>query len=75
LSQKKYASFEFHLMGANIGEYLYEHNVLVVVARGGTAEEGVIIDPWRDSGDLYFAKVSEDTKYQWKHRGNRGCQR
>ena len=75
LSQKKYASFEFHLMGANIGEYLSEHNILVVVAKCGTVEDGIIIDPWRDSGDLYFAKVSEDTKYKWKHRGNRGCQR
>jgi hypothetical protein len=75
LSQKKYASFEFHLMGANIGEYLFEHNVLVVVAKGGRVEEGIIIDPWRDSGNLYFSKVSEDTKYQWKHRANRGCQR
>ena len=75
LSQKKYASFEFHLMGANIGEYLFEHNVLVVVAKGGNVEEGIIIDPWRDSGDLYFSKVSEDTKYTWKHRANRGCQR
>jgi len=75
LSQKKYASFEFHLMGANIGEYLFEHNVLVVVAKGGRVEEGIIIDPWRDSGNLYFSKVSKDRKYQWKHRANRGCLR
>ena len=75
LSQKKYASFEFHLMGANIGEYLYEHNVLVVVAKGGRVEDGIIIDPWRDSGEVYFSKVSEDTKYKWKHRANRGCLR
>jgi hypothetical protein len=75
LSQKKYASFEFHLMGANIGEYLFEHNVLVVVAKGGRVEDGIIIDPWRDSGELYFSKVSEDTKYKWKHRANRGCLR
>ena len=73
LSKKKYASFEFHLMGANIGEYWSEHNVLVVLVKGGNVEEGIIIDPWRDSGKLYFSKVSEDTIYQWKHRVNRGC--
>jgi len=75
LSQKKYPSFEFHLMGANVGEYWYEHNVLLVIEKGGKVEEGIIIDPWRDSGNLYVSKVNEDTRYQWKHRANRGCQR
>jgi hypothetical protein len=73
LSQKHYNSFEFHLMGANIGEYFYEHNALVVVAKGGKIEEGIIIDPWRDSGELYFSKVENDTAYRWTHRPKRGC--
>jgi len=75
LSQKKYASFEFHLMGANIGEYLFEHNVLVVVAKGGRVEDGIIIDPWRDSGEVYFSKVRDDSEYKWSHRSERGCLR
>lgn len=73
LSRKHYVSFEFHLAGANIGEYFYEHNALVVVARGGNVEEGIIIDPWRDSGKLYFSTVEDDSEYKWKHRPNRGC--
>ena len=73
LSQKKYVSFEFHLVGANIGEYFYEHNALVVVAKGGAVEEGIVIDPWRDSGELYFSKVEDDLTYKWKHRAARGC--
>ena len=75
LLQKNHASFEFHLMGANIGEYWYEHNVLVVVEKGGKIGEGIIIDPWRDSGNLYFSKAQEDTQYHWQHRGTRGCKR
>ncbi len=73
LSQKKYTSFEFHLVGANIGEYFFEHNALVVVVKGGKVEEGIIIDPWRNSGELYFSKVEDDSEYQWKHRPTRGC--
>ena len=69
--QKSYPSFEFHLMGANIGEYWTEHNVMVVVAKGMPAKKGIVIDPWRDAGRLYFSKVKEDTKYAWKHRANR----
>lgn len=73
LSRKQSTSFEFHLVGANIGEYFYEHNALVVVAKGGKVQEGVIIDPWRNSGELYFSKMEDETAYTWKHRPERGC--
>ncbi len=69
--QKNYSSFEFHLVGANIGEYFFEHNAFVVVAKGGSIQKGILIDPWRNSGKLYFSRVSEDKKYQWKHREER----
>ncbi len=73
-SKKQYTHFEFHLLVANKGEYFYEHNTLVVVAKGGKVLEGIVIDPWRNSGKLYFSKVSEDREYEWKHREKRGCQ-
>jgi len=71
LKSQNYASFDFHLMAANIGEYWHEHNVLLVVGKGKAIDEGIIIDPWRNSGRLFFAKVKEDTKYQWIHRPKR----
>jgi len=74
-SKKQSAHFEFHLLVSHKGEYFYEHNVLVVVAKGKNILDGVIIDPWRDPEQLYFSKVREDKKYQWKHRGERGCLR
>ncbi|UPT77266.1 hypothetical protein MN086_09420 [Sulfurovum sp. XGS-02] len=73
LSKKHYDSFEFHLIGANVGEYFFEHNALVVVAKGGKIKEGIIIDPWRESGKLYFSKVEDDPDYVWIHRPVRGC--
>ena len=73
LSEKNYNAFEFHLMGTNIGEYFYEHNALVVVSKGRNTQEGVIIDPWRNSGKLYFSKIEDDPEYIWYHRPKRGC--
>jgi len=70
---QSYPSFEFHLVGANIGEYWSEHNSLVIVAKGMLIEEGMIIDPWRKGGKLYFSKVKDDKKYIWQHRPSRGC--
>ena len=75
LLQKRYPHFEFHLVGANIGEYFFEHNALVLVAKGGSIKNGILIDPWRDSGKLYFSRISDDAEYQWKHREERGCLR
>jgi hypothetical protein len=73
-SNKNYRHFEFHLLVADQGEYFYEHNTLVVVAKGGKVLDGIVIDPWRNSGKLYFSKVNDDKKYEWEHREKRGCQ-
>ena len=73
LRQQGYTGFTFHLVGANVGEYFFEHNALVVVAKGKKVQDGVVLDPWRDSGKLYFSKVKEDEVYKWVHRLDRGC--
>ncbi len=70
-----FPSFSFHLAGANIGEYWREHNAFVVVGRGARVEDGVVIDPWRVGGRLFFVKLKEDKAYQWVHRPSRGCGR
>ncbi|MDY0263895.1 MAG: hypothetical protein RBR12_01820 [Sulfurospirillum cavolei] len=57
-------SFDLRWGVANKGE-LNEHNSVVVVAKGGTFQTGILIDPWRHSGVLYWAKVSDDPEYRW----------
>ena len=44
-----------------------EHNVLVIVAKGASFYTGILLDPWRNSGDLYWAKITEeeDPQYDW----------
>lgn len=73
LHSKGYEHFEFHLIGSDIGSYLFEHNALAVVKKGQEIEEGIVIDPWRNSGALYFSKIKEDDAYSWSHRADRGC--
>jgi hypothetical protein len=41
-----------------------EHNALVVTAKGGRFECGIVLDAWRDCGRLYWVEVSRD-KYPW----------
>jgi len=74
LSPQGYEHYDFHLVGAHIGEYWFEHNALVIVKKGEKdIQKGIIIDAWRNSGKLYFSKVEDDEDYTWSHRPERGC--
>ena len=73
--QSDYPSFEFHLAVSNKGEYWSEHNSLVIVGKGKPIESGIVIDPWRYAGKLYFSKLKDDKQYHWIHRPTRGCQK
>jgi hypothetical protein len=44
---------------------LGEHNAVVVTAKGQPFSEGIVLDAWRDSSDLFFTKVEEDREYFW----------
>lgn len=70
LSKTEYESFDFYLGVSNMGK-LNEHNSLVVTAKGTGFSHGVVMDPWRGSGTLFFIKVEEDRNYAWKHRANK----
>lgn len=62
-------SFDYYIGGANINDYWEEHNSLIVTCKGCKFEQGVVLDPWRNSGDLYFSYVKDDKKYIWTQRG------
>jgi hypothetical protein len=75
LIQRGYQHFDFHLAGAHIGEYWREHNALVITAKKGEVQEGIVIDPWRQTGRVFISRLKEDRAYRWKHRPERGCGR
>jgi hypothetical protein len=66
-----------HLMALNLKDYqlrwgvahqgsdLREHNTVVITANGQSFEDGLVLDPWRNSGKLYWVVVNKDT-YTWK---------
>ena len=52
---------------AHRGSELREHNSVVVAAQGQRFEEGIVLDPWRSSGELHWSPVKND-RYPWKER-------
>jgi hypothetical protein len=67
LKAKKYKSLRLHYVGADVGSY-FEHNALSVSAKGLGVEDSILLDAWRNSGNLYFIELNKDEKYSWKER-------
>lgn len=58
-------SLQLHWGVAYRGSELREHNCVVVTAKAQRFFKGIVLDPWRNSGNLYWARVTKDS-YPWK---------
>lgn len=45
-----------------------EHSTVILSQRGATMAEGMVLDPWRGGGDLFWAPVPQDSAYTWVPR-------
>lgn len=70
LKPKNY-DIDYYIASANIGSYFHEHTVLVLTCKDCEFEKGVLIDVWRNGGEVYFQKVNQDEKYKWIQRGEK----
>lgn len=57
-----------YLVVANDG-WPNEHHALVLTGLGQPMEDGVLLDAWRGGGVLFFSRLDEDRKYDWKVEG------
>jgi hypothetical protein len=62
---KPMKSLQFFHAVAFRRNYWREHSTLVVAAKGKAVPDGIILDPWRNSGDLFWSRVKDDKKYPW----------
>lgn len=66
LQQEDFQSLEFHWAVANYDNpFRLEHSSVVVTPKGGQIKHGILLDPWRYGGRLYWNVASQDTGYQW----------
>ena len=47
---------------------LIDHSTAVITAAGAPMEAGVVVDPWRYGGRLFWENVSADKRYDWHPR-------
>ena len=62
---KPMKSLQFYHAVAYRRDYWREHSTLVVTAKGKSVPDGIILDPWRNSGVLFWSRVKDDKKYPW----------
>lgn len=64
--KKNLKTFDLWWGVAFLGNSWREHSTLVVTAKGAPFNSGIILDPWRNSGELFWSRVPDDYKYPWK---------
>jgi len=69
LKQENFRTLDMHRAIANADNPLrIDHSTAIISRRGETMYDGVVLDPWRYGGVLYWSPLVEDTRYEWVPR-------
>ncbi len=64
INEYDFKTLKFYWAVHKKGEY-FEHNALVVSSKYQNFLGGLILDAWRNSGELFYLKVLKDEAYSW----------
>lgn len=67
MRSKNLQTFDLYWGVAYKGNAWREHSTLIVTAKGKPFSSGILLDPWRDSGKLFWSTVKDDERYPWKY--------
>jgi hypothetical protein len=66
LQQERFQSLDLHWGIANYeNAFRLEHSTVIISASNGSLQQGLVLDPWRNGGQLFWARTLEDPSYQW----------
>lgn len=69
LDAEYFETLEMHRAIANSdNRFRIDHSTAIISARGDRHDEGIILDPWRNAGVLFWSPLPEDTDYVWIER-------
>jgi hypothetical protein len=69
LLREQFRTLDMHRAIANADNpFRIDHSTAIVSRRGDTMEDGIVLDPWRKGGVLFWAPLQTDTKYNWVPR-------
>ena len=68
LQKENFRTLQIHRAIANYDTIRLEHSTTILGRRGDSMEDSLVLDPWRNAGDLYWGLVRDDTRYDWTER-------
>ncbi|SLN45708.1 hypothetical protein PEL8287_02355 [Roseovarius litorisediminis] len=69
LAQENFKTLDLHRAIANgHTRLLIDHSTVIVSSKGDDMFQGMVLDPWRYGGTLYWAPTNKDEKYTWVPR-------
>lgn len=68
LRQENFRTLQLHRMISPATAFRISHSAPVIGRRGDNMYDGIVLDGWRNGGDLFWAPVREDDHYNWKPR-------
>ncbi len=68
LKQERFRTLTVHWATAPPSAFRIIHHAAVVSRRGDTIYDGVVLDPWRYGGVLYWSQTQADERYNWRPR-------
>ncbi len=69
LTAEGFETLKMHRAIANdANPLLIAHSTAIIARRGSGWESGMVLDPWRNGGELHWATVEDDTQYKWVER-------
>ena len=68
LRLENFQTLILHRVIANSTNFRIEHSTVIASRPGDSEDQGMILDPWRYGGELFWAPTLEDTKYVWLPR-------
>lgn len=64
LKQTHAKTIQFAWVSHKKGNY-WEHNAVLLSAKNVPFSKSIVLDAWRNSGQLYFSTIKNDTSYNW----------
>ncbi len=69
LEQENFETLEVHYAIANaFNPFRIEHSTAILSSRGDSMYDGIVVDPWRKGGVLFWSPIAEDVRYDWQPR-------
>jgi hypothetical protein len=65
LNQAGFKTLDLHMARSKPESFRIGHSTLIISAKGDKHTDGIVLDPWRYGGKVFWSATEADSKYIW----------